>query len=315
MRIALLGATSHIARGLAYSFSYSDVTGECHLFARNTAGVTAFLEALTTRKDSIIFPVHDLNSLEGSELRYDVIINCIGIGDPTKLRHAGAEIFFVTEEYDRRVIHYLKRYPESRYASFSSGAVYGRDFLSPADETTVLQVPVNNLSIEHSYTMAKVNSEAKHRALHEYHIVDIRVFSYFSRFIDLESDFFLTDIARALRTDSVFQTNSTNMVRDYVTPHDLFSLLMLCVERTPLNDSFDLYSRGEVSKFDVLNHMKKNFGLRYCVGDDSDYATITGGKSNYYSTNDKARKLGYQPKYSSLEGIDIEMRALLEDKV
>lgn len=86
---------------------------------------------------------------------------------------------------------------------------------------------------------------------------------------------------------------------------------MLCVEHAPLNDSFDLYSRNQVSKFDVLSYMKKNFGLRYRVENNSDYVTVTGRKSNYYSTNNKARELGYQPKFNSLEGIDIEMRALL----
>jgi len=309
MRIALLGATSHIAKGLTYSFLCRGLKGECHLFARNTTGVTEFLKSLG--KGSITFIVRDLNSFEASKSKYDVIMNCVGIGDPARLRRDGAEIFFVTEEYDRRVIHYLKRWPEARYVSFSSGAVYGRDFFSPAEEATVLHIPANKLSIEHSYAIAKINSEAKHRALHEYHIVDIRVFSYFSRFIDLGSEFFLTGIVRVLRAGSVFQTNPINMVRDYVTPYDLFSLVMLCVEGPPLNDSFDLYSRGEVSKFDILNHMEKNFGLRYHVGDDTDYASVTGKKSNYYSTNHKARKLAYQPKYSSMEGIDIEMRALL----
>jgi len=311
MRIALLGATSHIAKGLVYSFLHRGLTGRCHLFARNTDGVRKFLESLAVSRGSVTFVVRDLDSFEDSESSYDVIINCVGIGDPAKLRHAGSEIFFLTEEYDRRVIHYLKRHPGTRYTNFSSGAVYGRDFPSPVDEATVSHVPINNLSVEHSYMIAKINSEAKHRALHEYHIVDIRVFSYFSRFIDLGSGFFLSDVVRALRADSVFQTNPADMLRDYVTPYDLFSLVMLCVERTPLNDSFNLYSRGEVSKFDVLNYMKKNFGLRYRVEDDFDYATVTGRKSNYYSTDNKARELGYQPEFSSLEGIDIEMRALL----
>jgi len=309
MRIALLGATSHIAKGLVFSFLRRGVEDEYYLFARNTAGVTAFLKSLDKGPDTFI--VRDLNSFEHLEPKYDVIINCVGIGDPVKLRNAGAEIFFIVEEYDRRVIRYLEHWPETRYANFSSGAVYGRDFPSPAEEGTVLHIPTNNLSIEHSYAIAKINSETKHRALHEYHIADIRVFSYFSRFIDLESEFFLTGIVRALRAGSVFQTDPANMVRDYVTPYDLFSLVMLCVKCAPLNDSFDLYSRGEVSKFDVLSHMEKNFGLRYRVRESTDYTTVTGRKSNYYSVNHKARKLGYQPKYSSLEGIDIEMRALL----
>ena len=131
MLIALLGATSHIAKGLVYSFLYRGVTGECHLFARNTAGVTAFLETLNAVRGSITFVIRDLDLFEDSESKYDVIINCVGIVAPSKLRCAGAEIFFVTEEYDRRVTYYLERHPGARYTSFSSGAVYGRDFLLP----------------------------------------------------------------------------------------------------------------------------------------------------------------------------------------
>ena len=60
------------------------------------------------------------------------------------------------------------------------------DFSVPVDESTYSKWGINHISEADYYGIAKLNSEVKLRALKDLNIVDLRVFGYFSRFIDLE---------------------------------------------------------------------------------------------------------------------------------
>ena len=50
-----------------------------------------------------------LNGLEefNDSIKYDLIINFIGIGDPSKALKLGSSIFDITYEYDQKVLDYL----------------------------------------------------------------------------------------------------------------------------------------------------------------------------------------------------------------
>jgi len=56
------------------------------------------------------------------------VINCVGIGDPGKLRNEMSSIFRVTERFDNLVLDYLECHPSALYLNMSSGAAYGQDF-------------------------------------------------------------------------------------------------------------------------------------------------------------------------------------------
>lgn len=303
--VAVLGATSHIARSLLYFSSPRDF--RFRLFARSPHQVAAFL---STHSEIGEARVTDYASF--GEERYDVVVNCVGIGGPRRLARENPRIFSLTERFDTLVLEYLERHPETLYLALSSGAVFGGDFAEPAGAESPAVFHPNSLSTTEFYGIAKLNAEARHRALPHLRIVDARVFGFFTRFIDVEEHFFLNDVVRALRAGDVVQTDAVDMVRDYLHPRDLVAFISLCFGAKSLNAVFDLYSRRPVGKFELLEEVAKRFGLRYEVIESETPAGATGFKKNYYSVNRSAQDLGYQPRFSSMEGITLELKSLLE---
>ncbi len=305
MKIAILGATSHIAKGLIFHFTRHGKS-ELVLFARSHDKVADFLRSIDARN---IVGVHSLD--EFNEGTYDVIINCIGIGQPVKLKAQPALIFGLTELYDNLIIDYLLHHQDKLYINFSSGAAYGSDRSQPASDGTSSSLDINHLIPENYYTIAKINSEAKHRSHALLNICDLRVFAYFSRFIDLDSQYFLSDIISCIKANRVFVTSPQNMIRDYVHPDDLFSLVLKCIEHSTGNDVYDVFSLNPVDKFEILSFFRNNFGLKYTVEENMSIASATGNKDSYFSLSRKAHTIGYYPRFTSIESIKEEAAAVL----
>jgi len=161
------------------------------------------------------------------------------------------------------------------------------------------------------YGMAKACSEAKHRALGDLRIVDLRVFGYFSRFIDLETKYLMCEVVNCLKRGEVFVTGRGNIVRDYVHPDDLVALVQCCLKAPDLNDAFDVYSLKPVQKFEILDSFVERFGLKLRIEGDVTHVAPTGNKDHYYSVNQRAARIGYQPKYGSLESLIQETEIVL----
>lgn len=304
--VAIVGATSHIAKGLIYNYARTR-THDLVLFARSVERVKAFMASIA---HETIYPVRLLDDFFKGD--YDVIINCIGIGQPARLKSAAAAIFRLTETYDNMVLDYLEKHPDAMYINFSSGAVYGKDFTVPASDETPAIINVNHLGPEDFYMIAKTNSEAKHRAYSSFNIVDLRVFAYFSRFIDLDSHYFVTELISCIKSGREFITTQDDMTRDFIHPEDLFSLVGKCIEKEKLNDVFDVYSRKPVTKFEILEFFKKEYKLQYVIKEDVKIITATGSKTNYYSNNRSAEQINFQPIHTALESIVQESKILLE---
>jgi len=290
-KIAILGATSHIAKGLILNFKQSK-KNELFLFARLPKKVKEFLKEYNLSPNRHIYEFKHFQSE-----KYDVIINCVGLGTPVKVKEASDEVFRLTEEFDNMVLEYLLRYPKTLYINFSSGAIYS--------------VSVNDMKPEHYYGIAKLHQEAKHRALKKLNIVDIRVFSYFSRFIELDSGYFLTELIKSLKRKRVFITNPCDFVRDFLAPQDLFDLICLIIKAKPFNGAIDAYSSMPISKFKLLDYFVKNYSLKYTVNRGLKLTCPTGVKSRYCSSSRKAEGLGYKPKFSSLEIVAMESKYIL----
>jgi nucleoside-diphosphate-sugar epimerase len=296
-KVAILGATSHIAKGLIYEFLKLG-TVKLFLFARSIDRVTVFLKSIVAKGNFILkdFKEFELN-------QYDVIINCVGLGDPAKLRDNIVSIFRLTETFDNLVIVYLEKHPETLYINFSSGAAYGSDFSMPVDESTQSRWDINNITEADYYGIAKFSSEAKHRALKHLNIADLRIFSYFSRFINLESKFLMCEIISCIQKGREFVTGADDIIRDYVHPEDLMSLIQKCIEKTTVNETFDAYSLSPVRKFEILDYFTNTYGLQYITKGDIQTAALTGPKSCYYSNNRRAERIGYNPRFTALGGI------------
>lgn len=303
--IAILGATSHIAKGLIYNFGKTSEY-ELYLFARSLERLRDFLRSIQCEKG-----IHLKGFDELSDEGYNVIINCIGISSASDFKERVSSYFRLTEQFDNLVLDYLNDHPDTLYINFSSGAVYGTDFSVPADESTFSKWDINHISESDYYGVAKLNSEAKHRALKNLNIVDLRVFSYFSRFINLESKFLVTEIISCIKEGKEFVTGQDNIIRDYIHPNDLYLLIEKCIERKTINDALDAYSLKPARKFEILDYFATAYGLKYEVENTVKIFSITGSKNNYYSNNKRAEVIGYIPKFNSLDCIIQESHKIL----
>jgi nucleoside-diphosphate-sugar epimerase len=305
MRIAILGATSQIAKNLI-SFFLLDPQYELFLFARNETAVYEFLRTIGARSAPQILPFSAFPSG-----KYEAVINCVGIADPLKQKAAGIELFRLTERYDNLVLDYLDSHEQTVYVNFSSGAVYGTAFDAGVTEESIATIAINNIMPADYYRIAKLNSEAKHRAMSDRRIIDLRVFSFFSRFVDLEAGFLLCEMTRCAREHRVFHTNAVDIVRDYVAPSDLFALVELCLRKSNENIAFDVYSAKPVRKSELIDLFAREFGLETCR-DAMDRVSITGTKFSYCSSNSTAnRVLKYSPILTSIDAIRSETLGLL----
>lgn len=305
-KIAILGATGHIAKSLIYNFQKLDKYN-LYLFARSTEKLDNFLKIINyDKKINKIYPTDFAGE------KYDTIINCIGIGDPEKLKDIGAKIFRLTEYYDNLILDYLKDNNDCLYLNFSSGAAYGRDFSVAANEIKCCEIKINHIGNSDNYGIIKIHSEAKHRAYNYLNIIDLRVFNFFSRFIDLNSKYFITELINCIKTGREFNTDGTDITRDFIHPNDLFNLVSLCINTKKINDAFDVYSLKPVTKFEILDYFVKKYNLRYTVVPGLLNLDKANFKENYYSSFKKAETIGYIPKHTAIDSISYEAEEILK---
>ena len=304
-KIAIIGATSHIAKGLIYNFCNRGEY-ELFLFARSLDRLKNFLNNIGCNRIYSIKPFSEFNNN-----KYDVVINCVGIGDTAKQKDEISSIFGLTEAFDSLILDYLKAHPKAFYINFSSGAVYGTDFSASVDELTFSKWDINHITQDDYYGVAKLNAEVKHRSFANLNIVDLRVFGYFSRFIEFEAKFLMSEVISCVKNKKEFVTGPTNIVRDYVHPQDLVSLIERCIDIRHLNNAYDVYSLKPITKFEILNYFSIRYGLKYVIEGGHASLTATGNKENYYSNNKRAQAIGYSPQFTSLDSIIQESMAIL----
>jgi len=287
--IAILGATSHIARDFVARFA-PRAGVEIHLYGRNTE----------SRPYS-----------QFGQDRYAAIINFVGVGDPSRAKEMGPDIFAVTRQFDLMAFDYLSRHPDTRYIFLSSGAVYGQNFAEGVSEASPAHVPVNALQPQDYYAEAKRYAEALHRSRPE-NIFDIRVFNYISRSADLSARFLIADMINAVRGGTLFKTTSRPLMRDFLHPADFCQLVERCLAVPDGNMALDCYSQAPISKEELIALMASEFGMRYEIADAASIVNATGEKPNYFSRNSRAAALGYAPTYSSHSAIREEVAAILK---
>lgn len=307
MKIAILGATSQIARDLIVSFSAAIEDKHLHLFARRPDEVTKWIAASGLLG---CYPVDDFPGF--AKQQFDAIINFVGVGNPAQMVSMGNAIFDITLRFDEMVLEYLKTHPSCRYLFLSSGAAYGSNFAEPARRETPAVIKINDLAVHEWYGAAKLHAECRHRAHPEFPIIDIRVFNYFSRTQDVDARFLVTDMLRAIRDNSVLKTSSDYIVRDYLHPSDFYRLVASLLSAPAANAVVDCYSKAPIDKPGLLQAMQNEFGLRYEVTESHATINATGGKPYYYSLNNRAAEFGYQPQLTSAEGVLKEAAAMLQ---
>jgi nucleoside-diphosphate-sugar epimerase len=306
MRIAILGATSQIAKDLVRSFAEKN-SHELVLYARRPDAVCRWLVSVGLADR---YAVADFAAFS-SDQHFDAILNFVGVGNPAQAAAMGATIFDVTLAYDEMALDYVRQHPECKYIFLSSGAAYGASFEAPVDENTKAIIAINNLQPQDWYGVAKLHAECRHRSLPHLPIVDIRVFNYFSHTQNMEARFLVTDILRAIRDKTVLKTSSDYIVRDFIHPSDFYSLVNAVISAPATNAVVDAYSKAPIDKPTLLKMMQDKFGLRFETTSHTTSVNATGGKPHYYSLNKHAVNFGYQPKMTSMAGLLLECEATL----
>ena len=306
MRIAILGATSQIAKDLILSFSKQG-TDELILFARRPETVSQWL---VSNGLSNKYWVDDFTAFSSSE-SFDALLNFVGVGNPAQTEAMGASIFDVTLKYDQMALSYLDNHPLCRYIFLSSGAAYGASFEAPVDKNSKATVAINNLQPQDWYAVAKLHAECRHRSLTHLPIIDIRVFNYFSHTQDMSARFLITDIVRAIRDKTVLKTSSDYIVRDFIHPSDFYKLVVALLASPATNAVVDCYSKAPIDKPTLLAAMQGKYGLQYETVATALSINATGSKPHYYSCNTRAADFGYLPSMTSLESLIEEMNAIL----
>jgi nucleoside-diphosphate-sugar epimerase len=308
MKIAILGATSQIARDLIVSFGAAG-DKQLHLFARRPDEVNKWLASVGLAGR---FPADDFSGF--GKQQFDALINFVGSGNPAQTAAMGASIMDVTNQYDQLALDYARQHPACRYLFLSSGAAYGSSFEEPANESTRAVIPINDLKPQDWYAVAKLYAECRHRSLAHLPIVDIRVFNYFSCSQDINARYLITDILRAIRDKTVLKTSPDYIVRDFLHPSDFYRMVNALLTAPAANAVVDCYTLGPIDKPSLLAAMQEKFGLRYEITDAVAGFNATGSKPHYYSLNNRAAAFGYQPVLTSLEGIMREATVILHGK-
>jgi nucleoside-diphosphate-sugar epimerase len=304
-KIAIFGATSQIAGDLILSMSES-ATFDLLLYARDINKLNDWLKA-----NKLIgrYGVFELSSY--GKIPHGVVINFVGVGDPAKAAIMGSSIFEATRFYDQIILNDLKKNPSRKYIFLSSGAVYGADFSTPAAARKPSKILINSFDSTQYYSVSKLYAECMHRSLHASNIIDLRVFNYFSCTNNINSRFFITDVLRAIDTNSVFKTSRKDITRDYIHPVDFFQLIVHIIRGAPRNWALDCYSACKVTKHELLNLFVDKFGLKCVFTEAYQAVNATGQKDNYFSEYKIASEIGYQPQYTSLGGIELEASKIL----
>ncbi len=293
-----MGATSQIAKDLIYSFSNEDSNKILYLYTRQPDTLKTWMH-----KKNINSKYLAINYGSFNERQYDAIINFVGVGDPKTAIDMGPLVFDITLEYDQMALDYLRTNPNCKYIFLSSGAVYGDVFNEPVNEESKASIAINSLRSWNWYSIAKLYAEARHRALKDLCIIDLRIFNYFSQSQNLNSHFLITDILRAIRDEKILKLSKENIVRDYLSSNDFFQLVNRMLQKNSLNIAIDCYTKAPIEKFYLLETMHSIFGLKYEFDETKVILNATGQKKNYYTNNLKAKQFGYEPQYSSLENI------------
>ena len=177
-KVGILGGTGHIGKNLIYYFSKNDKY-ELNLFSRD---VTSTKNITNEFKNINVDNYDKLNSYE-----LDTVINCVGISNPTKILDDKIDFKKITDKYDEQVLLYLKKFSDSLYINISSGAVYGENFTNNVNEKST----ITTMQETNPYAESKIYIEKKHRKLSNNNIIDLRVFNFFSRYVNLNTSFLL----------------------------------------------------------------------------------------------------------------------------
>jgi nucleoside-diphosphate-sugar epimerase len=299
LKVALLGASSQIARDLIQEFVMRRKDIELKLYARSHQEMNNWLACASGKLGIACKPTEFFG-----QDHYDAIINLVGSGDPKLTADLDTKIVDITSQFDTKVMNYLEKHQHARYIYFSSGAVYSTGYTSPIDQDSSIWDESTCISSKAWYALSKIQAEQRHRSARDFCIFDIRLFSYFSASQNPQAGYLMSDILKSIQSSTVLATDSKNMGRDYVGPRDIFHLIECLLFTESANFSLDTYSASPISKQDIIDQFSRQFGLKVSQKQNQKHLkneaeTPAIRPPYYYSLNRRASKLGYKPTQTS----------------
>jgi nucleoside-diphosphate-sugar epimerase len=292
-KIAIFGANGHIAKNIIYYFLQQENV-ELYLFTTNKSKCQNFINSLKQNNYNYKIKVYEQFNL----YKYDCIINCIGLGTFRKDFNF-TNYFKVIEYYDNLIISYLQKHSTCNYINMSSGAVHK-------------EIHINDFKVEDIYTITKLNSEYKHRTYGNLKIIDLRIYSFFSRFADIENDnYFINEIINCILKNKEFNTTTDNIIRDFIHPVDFMNIIKECIQMQN-NCFFEIGTKDNISKNEILNYFQQNYNLKINYTNEINYNTLSGSKLQYYPEIISNK---FNIQYSSLDTIKSESDYLLNSKI
>lgn len=303
MRVAILGANGHLSKCALWSFAQKR-ENKIYLFSRNPNEINCMQFSEYPCQEISVHSYEEFHTQE-----YDVIFNGVGSWDARELEPK--YIFRVTEQYDNLILDYQMAHTNTVSIHISSGAVYAGDYMQAVDDRSEARIRLNHIQVGDYYSIAKINSEAKHRAFSELNIVDIRLFGFFSRFMSLDYPYFLSAIINAIRNGTEFSAVNGEFWRDYIHLNDFAALCHNIAETAghqTINTAIDVVSKEPISKDDMLTFFRQTYGLKLVHQQDNVEISRTGLKPYYYS---RRKNEIYTPRYTSLETLKQELKYFL----
>jgi nucleoside-diphosphate-sugar epimerase len=204
---------------------------------------------------------------------YDVILNLSCPGSPSHIKAAGNKLVKAVINRDNEILKYLEN-NDSLYVNMSSGIVHEM--------------------VESPYKKAKMHLEKNHRKHQELNIIDLRLYSYFSRYISLKSGHLMAGIINCIKNNTVFNAISLELVRDYIHPEDLADIILNLPRG---NAVYEIGSKKPVSLSEILNYCSKMYDLKYI---------LKYKKSDLHA----GVNLAYYPKTVAFNPIDTSMETI-----
>lgn len=300
--IRIVGASSAIAQDFLRVTNRSVSGHSFHLYSRKFE----FLDELKLSNLQVI--THNFDDFKTAD-ECDVILNFIGLGSPSRVARESSRLEELDLEVDLACIRLLELNPEATYIYMSSGASYGSDFSSPAiDENELPQKSKFDLPRD-TYGWVKRSTEARHRALPQYKIINIRIFGYASRNMDLDAGFLLSDLAKSLVTGNTVRISTEVAYRDFINPGFFHEDINFCLEKNIPNTSIDLTSSAPLGKGELVDALARIFGLKVKREELPSHSDSTS-KRNYFSLSKRLRDFGFTNTYSAIDMVLEEFQAI-----
>ena len=301
--IRIVGASSAIAQDFLRVASKVGSEHMFHLYSRDFG----FLPALKINNLTIF--THSFSDFEIAE-GCDAVLNFVGLGSPSRVALESSGLGPLDLKVDLACMRLLELNPEATYLYMSSGASYGSDFSIPAvDANELPEMSKFDLPRE-VYGWIKRSTEVRHRSLPQYKIINLRIFGYASRNMDLNAGFLLSDLAKSLLTGEPAQISTEITHRDFINPEFFHELVDYCLENNLPNTSLDLVSTSSLAKDELVAALEGIFGLKV-KWEETPPKSNSISKCNYFSQSTRLGDYGFVNNKSALEMVIDELQAIV----